>query len=71
MPEMSAFLDTLDLAPMWRAEVDATFEREGLNRVTHVAQLEIEDLLAVGIKRIPARLIIKAAQQLARSAQGD
>jgi hypothetical protein len=31
--------------------------------------LEIEDLLAVGIKRIPARLIIKAAQQIARSVQ--
>jgi hypothetical protein len=35
--------------------------------VSHISQLELEDLLNLGVRRIPARILLKAAQKRAAS----
>ena len=61
--EMGEFLDSLELEGMWRREVETVFTREGVSKVSHISQLELEDLLNLGVRRIPARILLKAAQK--------
>ena len=41
----------------------ALLSREGITRVAHLRVLTMEDLLAVGVQRLHARLIVAALQQ--------
>ena len=59
--ELSTFLDGLQLEASWRLQVDAALRSEGLTRVQHLRALTLDDLLALGIQRVPARLIVSAA----------
>jgi curved DNA-binding protein CbpA len=61
--EMVAFLDELELEGVWRREVETVFTREGISKVSYISQLELEDLLSAGVRRIPARILLKAAQR--------
>ena len=61
--ELAAFLDELELEGAWRREVETIFAAEGVTKVSHIALLELEDLLNLGVRRIPARLLLKAAQK--------